>query len=123
MDTDKTRSSVWAASGINIVAGAWLIAAPFVLGFADSVDALWNYLIVGLIVLVLAAIRVSQWAENAWMSWVNVGLGVWLMIAPFLMGFGETALWNSIGAGIVVAVMGGWSASASQSGSQTQARA
>jgi len=123
MDTEKTRNNVRTASGINIAAGVWLLASPFVLGFADSVDALWNFLIVGLIVLVLAAIRISQWAEHAWMSWVNVGLGVWLIIAPFIMGFGNTVMWNSIIAGLVVAAMGGWSASASQSGSQTQARA
>ncbi len=113
MDTYSKRKSVKTTSGINIVAGVWLIAAPFVLAFTESTDALWNHIVVGLIVLILAAIRVNQPANSAWMSWVNVVLGIWLVVAPFLIGFEETPLWNSVISGIVVVVMGAWSASTS----------
>lgn len=39
---------------INIALGAWLIASPFVLGFTTNVAAMWNQLIVGLLVGILA---------------------------------------------------------------------
>ena len=125
MRADKERKTVKATSGVNVVAGVWLIAAPFVLGFTEVADEMWNHIIVGLCVLILAAIRVGQWQSNAWMSWVNLALGAWLIIVPFTLNFAETALWNSVIVGIVVAVMGGWSAAASQSvtGSRTRARA
>ena len=41
-------------SWTNGVLGAWLIAAPFVLGYAANAAALWNDVIVGLVVMVLA---------------------------------------------------------------------
>ena len=39
---------------VNMALGAWLIASPFVLGFTTSVAAMWNQLIVGLLVGILA---------------------------------------------------------------------
>lgn len=125
MRTDQERKTVKATSGVNVVAGVWLIAAPFVLGFTGVADEMWNHIIVGLCVLILAAIRVGKWHSNSWMSWVNVVLGAWLIIVPFTLNFAETTLWNSVIVGLVVAVMGGWSAAASQSttGSRSGSRA
>lgn len=40
---------------VNAALGAWLIVSPFILGFAALSAALWNQLVVGLVVLVLAA--------------------------------------------------------------------
>jgi len=39
-------------------------------------------------------------------------LGVWLIIAPFLLGYSAlaAALWNDIIVGIVVVVLAGWAA-------------
>jgi SPW repeat len=45
---------------VNVALGAWLIASPFILGFSAISAALWNQLVVGLLVLVLAA-----WAAMA----------------------------------------------------------
>jgi hypothetical protein len=39
---------------INVVLAAWLIVSPFVLGFASHMSALWNQVIVGVLVGILA---------------------------------------------------------------------
>jgi hypothetical protein len=39
---------------INSLLGLWLIVSPFILGYSDAVTAMWNNIIVGLVVLVLA---------------------------------------------------------------------
>lgn len=44
----------------NAALGAWLIVSPFILGFSAISAALWNQLVVGLVVLVLSA-----WAAMA----------------------------------------------------------
>ncbi len=36
---------------VCVLAGAWLIIAPFVLGYSTNALALWNDIILGLIVL------------------------------------------------------------------------
>ena len=49
------RSTVMAASGLNVLAGIWIIIAPFVLGYDDG-DPYWNDLVLGAIVFVLGLI-------------------------------------------------------------------
>jgi len=50
---DGVRQS-W-LSWVNVILGAWLLFSPFILGFADNVAALWNNIILGATIAVLAA--------------------------------------------------------------------
>lgn len=102
------------ASGINILAGIWLVLSPFILNYANLSTALWNDVIIGAAVLIFAAIR--EWGseeETGWSSWTNVVLGIWLILSPFILGFGyhSGALWNNVILGIVVSAFAGWSGS------------
>ncbi len=42
-----------------------------------------------------------------WQNWLNVILGVWLILSPWIFGYvGKSgALWNSVIVGILVAVL------------------
>lgn len=40
------RPQLW-EEWVNFVIGLWLIAAPFVLAFADQAEATWNHVIIG----------------------------------------------------------------------------
>lgn len=42
-----------ALNAVHAVLGAWLIAAPFLLGFADQVAVTWNNIVVGFLVILL----------------------------------------------------------------------
>ena len=48
---DTSRVLNW----ISVVAGIWLVIAPFVLAYSELSTALWNDIIVGVIIVVLAA--------------------------------------------------------------------
>jgi hypothetical protein len=101
------------ASSFNILLGIWLIIAPWVLGYAHIYRAQSNDIIVGIIVAVVAAIRTfGGFATRGW-SWVNMLAGIWLIIAPFVLGYNNTTrpLWNDIILGIVIAVLA-WTAAA-----------
>lgn len=52
-----------------------------------------------------------------WQNWVNVVAGVWLILAPFILKFGDSAAakWNSIIFGIVIAALAIWSNTEAQS--------
>lgn len=39
---------------VNVVLGVWLILSPWILGFSGMTGAMWNAVIVGLLVGVLA---------------------------------------------------------------------
>jgi len=47
------------------VLGAWLVIAPWVLGFGSLAAAAWNHVIVGLLVLALAAWELRDVRQRA----------------------------------------------------------
>ncbi|MBE3583818.1 MAG: SPW repeat protein [Limnochordaceae bacterium] len=49
---------------INVLLGVWLIVSPFILGYRDVPAALWNGIIVGVIVAVLSYLQNSQMPAN-----------------------------------------------------------
>lgn len=98
-------------SSLNVILGAWLIIAPFV--FNSSTPAFWNDIVVGALVLILAAVRISKpQPSTRAASWTNAGLGVWLVIAPFVLNYSVPAAgWNDIVVGILIAGFALWSGS------------
>lgn len=108
MGTQKTLS--WLVA----IAGVWGVIAPFILGFTDSKTILWNSIITGaaLIILGVWAAISDQETTVKTLDWIKAILGVWLIIAPFVLNFSTVtaALWNDIILGIVVAVLSGWAA-------------
>jgi len=108
--------TVFGTSGINIIAGLWLLLAPFALGYAAVETALWNSVIIGLAVAVMAIVRVVRPDEYEGVSWVNFVLGIWLLISPFVLGLAniEWLVWNNIIVGIVVLALAATSAMATR---------
>ena len=92
------RSAV--SSLVNVLSGFWIIISPFVLGL-HAPKAIWNDVVVGALVGTLAIVR---WAmEQAGRSWVNLLLGIWLVVSPFVLVLGTGAMWNNVILGIIVA--------------------
>ncbi len=47
-------------SWINFILGLWLIVAPFALHFRDVSAAMWNSVILGIVIAVLSIIRALE---------------------------------------------------------------
>jgi SPW repeat len=106
-----SSQSTAGVSWINIVLGIWVIISPFVVQFTRFPAAMWNNVIVGIVIAALAIIRTSVPRQTGW-SWANVILGIWMIISPFALGAMTTAiLWNNIILGIVIALIATGSAS------------
>ena len=109
-DKEQTTTS----SGLIVLAGIWLIISPYLLGFAHTGSAT-NAITIGIIVAILALIRILTPENTGWLSWVNIVLGVWLLISPFILGYMAAGdLWNSIILGILVIVFAAWSSTAAR---------
>lgn len=105
------RAQVQTASGLNILAGLWLIIAPFVLNYGDLRQALGNDVIVGIAIASIALVRVFGAYRAQWLSWVNFILGGWLIIAPFILGYGRLVpTSNDFILGTIVLSLATWSA-------------
>lgn len=114
----QTSTMVRWASGVNVGAALWLLAAPHALNYAAMTQALWNDSIVGGLLLLLAMPRLLQPHKRAALSWLGFALGTWLLVAPFLLTYGAltglgspgAAIGNDLIVGVVVMSMAAWSA-------------
>jgi hypothetical protein len=87
---------------VNIVLGMWVIVSPFVIAF-HSAKAVWSNVIAGVIVGILALIRWSM-RQPGW-SWLNLVVGTWLVISPFVLFLSAAAMWNNVILGIIIAAL------------------
>ncbi len=101
------------ASGINLLAGLWLVAYYLVLVDPVAGEQPWNQAIPGMLIALMAGYRIARPYATRAMAWMNVLLGLWLIIAPFIWGYYSFApghTWNSIIPGVIVVAAGTWSA-------------
>ena len=94
---DRSRDG---SSWINIVLSIWVIVSPFVLA-SHSSKAIWNNVVVGVVVGILALVGWSM-HQTGW-SWLNLILGMWLVISPFVLFLSGPAMWNNVILGIIIA--------------------
>ena len=95
-------------SVINFILGIWILISPFVLGFAGLHGAVWNNVIVGIIITIVAG--TGAWVKpnaSPEITWINFVLGIWLIVSAFVFGFRMDLAftWNNIIMGIVAAIV------------------
>jgi hypothetical protein len=91
------------AAVVNLLMGIWLLGAPYALGY-DRTPAAWNSTIIGLLVMAVAVVRIIRPTTTAWLSAVTLALGVWLVVASFVLHPVMTArtINNLISAAVIV---------------------
>jgi SPW repeat-containing protein len=94
------------ASGTNILFGAWLFVAPWVLNYAQEAIS-WNETIVGAALMILATLRFIRPLGRFWIGWINAVIGLWIIAAPFVLHYQHTtAQVNNLTTGVAVFVAG-----------------
>jgi len=89
----------------NLLLSLFLFATPWLFAFrnGDAKIDVWVSSAAVAVVSILALIAFSSWQE-----WLNLLLGVWLIISPWVIGFTHTRAMNySIGIGAAVAFLAG----------------
>lgn len=106
-----TINAARAAGFLTFLAGLYLIVAPWWVGFSANSNATTNSWIFGIVVAVLGLVGMgSAMVQNS--AWLTVLAGAWLIIAPFVIGFGggSDAGVNTWILGIIAVVLGGFTA-------------
>ena len=79
--------------------GVWVAAAPDALGFGrPAATSAW---ITGPLIASFATI--AMWGATRPVRWLNVPLGVWLIIAPLILDHSPAAAASSVAAGALAA--------------------
>lgn len=93
---------------VNALVGVWVIVSPWALGFEGSSMAMSNAVIIGiaLVATALGAVLVPR----AWEEWTEAALGLWLVVSPWILGFGghREAMLSTMVAGLVVIALAVW---------------
>jgi hypothetical protein len=100
------RDQLAALSGLTLLAGIWLIIAPFVLGYSGG-DPIWNDVVFGAIVAVFGLAGLAGlFRRMPLVGWLISLIGAWLFASAFWLDAGSAAQTNDVIFGIVVFVLG-----------------
>ncbi|ESX71646.1 hypothetical protein X759_21545 [Mesorhizobium sp. LSHC420B00] len=92
----------------------WTLISPWVLVHLSmappsqiqiSAGALWNFLVVGLIMMVISIAQLM--ASTIWEGRINAAVGIWLIVSPWVVGFGSDLVltWNAVAVGILAVLV------------------
>ena len=88
----------------NLILGAFLFFSPWIFGFGGT-RAAENANIAGIVIAVLAIAALAAFA--VWEEWLNLIVGLWTLISPWVLGFqgSTTPMRVHVIIGIAVAVL------------------
>lgn len=98
---------------ITLALGLWTIVSPFLLLAQGTSTILpttvaWNFFAVGA-ALTLVGI-VALYSHRLWEEWIDVALGAWLVISPWVLAFTAMTMlkWDAVIVGLAVLALSGW---------------
>jgi hypothetical protein len=94
-----------------LVFGVWLVLSPIWMAGYDSTSsvAAWNSYISGGLVAAFAIAALAR--PRRWEEWLQLLLGIWLVVAPPVLGYYITenaAAWNQIVLGMLITADAVW---------------
>jgi SPW repeat len=97
----------WRAESVldlyNLLLAVVLFGAPLFFAHASRAAEL-DLLLSGAAIIILSL--AAMVAFSMWEEWVNLALGLWLVVSPWLLGFAHTrAMHFAIGIGIAIAFL------------------
>lgn len=100
----KTQWQDWVLS----LLGLWMFASPWLFAFTGQSMPAWNSYIAGAIVLILSLAALVNF--TVWEEWINVAVGLWLVISPWLLGYANmtSMTWNQVIVGLLVVILAAW---------------
>lgn len=121
---DGDRANRW-QDWTALALGIWLFLSPWILRFDAGVppgdaaaaaaagNASWNAWVCGILIALVALSAVSR--MELWQEWINMLLGAWVFIAPWVLGFSGPnlahAAWDHWIVGALVFIVSAWSLS------------
>lgn len=89
---------------VSFALGLWLFFSPFLLSYTGGAGsaASWNAYILGVAIVAFSAAALARPAQ--WEEWINLALGAWLVISPWVLAFAgdDAATWNQVVVGLIV---------------------
>jgi hypothetical protein len=68
----------------NWILGIWLCISPWALHFESQTTLVENAVVVGFLLILVEVVELSSF--RPWQEWINVVLGAWLVVSPWVLG-------------------------------------
>lgn len=81
-----TRRMQWVSAAQSLL-GAWLVAAPFAVGYTAARTVSLNEYVVGGVLAFLAFLRFTMPLRMAQLAWLEFVLSGWLVCSAFVLGY------------------------------------
>jgi SPW repeat len=97
------------ADGLTLLSGIYLALSPWIAGFNGRTPITVSNLITGIVVALLALGYSSAFGRMYGMSWVAPVIGLWTIIAPWIIrGDMATArtIWSNVVVGAIILILG-----------------
>lgn len=69
----------------DLMLGLLILLSPWLLGFTEARAPTVNAIVVGGLVVALSALAIRH--LEAWEEWLQVALGVWLILSPWILDY------------------------------------
>ena len=87
----------------NLVLGCILFISPWLFSFPAGLQS-QNAFVSGIVIVVLSIAALA--AFTVWEEWLNLIVGLWLIVSPWILKFqGTTAMRIDVAIGIIVAAL------------------
>lgn len=94
---------------VMLLFGIWLFVSPFILQYSVLGGiAAWDAYVLGAAVAIFAIVALA--VPGLWEEWVNLVLGVCMILSPFVLGFhgDNAATWNNVIIGLLIGADAIW---------------
>lgn len=114
---ERKKGQDWA----NLVLAVLLFISPWAVGYTALTNAARNAWVVGVVIAILAIAALTAFA--VWEEWVNLVLGLWLIISPWALHFATNtdAMWTQVVLGIIAVLISAWALWDYRQGTQAHA--
>jgi hypothetical protein len=94
----------------NFAMGVWLVMAPFALSYRRIQAALWEDMVVGLLIAAYSLWRALEIEPMTVSNWIVGALGLWALVSPFALHFSDNtiAMRNNVIVGAAVTILAIW---------------
>lgn len=92
---------MWSQIAMSVL-GIWLMVSPGVFDFSKKISD--NAHIVGPLIASFSIIAIWECTRN--LRWMNLPFGLWLLLAPWVLQYGDSAaLWNDYAVAVLIIIL------------------
>jgi hypothetical protein len=89
---------------VNLFLGIWAVITPWLIGNHPAAGVVADYGITGILIAFFACAGLI--AFRPWQEGINIVLGAWLLVSPWILGFtaNSSLRWSAVLIGVLVII-------------------